>query len=98
VNRLHPKQLGNKMTQDTNQSPLVKPTIFRITDLSSSPKKQGFLPVSAATIWRWVLEGKFPKPFKLGEKTTVWHIAEVESWIEHQKQTTENRPPRKQTK
>lgn len=45
------------------------------------PAKQGKLPVSPATIWRWVREGNFPKPFKLGASTTVWDAAEVEAFI-----------------
>ena len=43
--------------------------------------KLGILPVSPATIWRWVREDKFPKPFKLGESVTVWDAAEVEAFI-----------------
>ena len=39
------------------------------------------LPVSPATIWRWVREGKFPKPFKLGDSVTVWDATEVEAFI-----------------
>ncbi|MDY7576008.1 helix-turn-helix transcriptional regulator [Actimicrobium sp. CCI2.3] len=39
------------------------------------------LPVSPATIWRWVREDKFPKPFKLGDSVTVWNAAEVEAFI-----------------
>jgi predicted DNA-binding transcriptional regulator AlpA len=39
------------------------------------------LPVSPATIWRWVRDGKFPKPLKLGPSVTGWHICEVEAFI-----------------
>jgi len=39
------------------------------------------LPVSPATIWRWVREGKFPKPFKLGAGTTVFDAAQVEAFV-----------------
>ena len=45
----------------------------------------GLLPVSPATIWRWVKAGKFPKPFKLGVGTTVFDLTEVETWIAAQK-------------
>lgn len=73
------------MSQDTSVK--VKPTVIRMSDLCSTPKSQGFLPVSPATIWRWIKDGTFPEPFKLGEKTTVWNISDVESWIEQQKNT-----------
>lgn len=49
------------------------------------PARQGRLPVSAATIWRWVAHGAFPQPFKLGKCTTVWDAAEVEAFIEQQR-------------
>lgn len=47
--------------------------VIRISELASTPAKPGKLPVSPATVWRWVREGKFPKPFKLGESVTVWN-------------------------
>jgi prophage regulatory protein len=55
--------------------------VIRINELASTPDKPGKLPVSPATVWRWVREGKFPKPFKLGESVTVWSCAEVEAFI-----------------
>ena len=38
-------------------------------------------PVSPATVWRWVREGKFPKPYKLGTCVTVWDIDQVNVFI-----------------
>lgn len=58
--------------------------VIRINELASTPTKPGKLPVSPATVWRWVREGKFPKPFKLGESVTVWDVAEVETFIKQQ--------------
>lgn len=58
--------------------------VIRISELASTPAKPGKLPVSPATVWRWVREGKFPKPFKLGESVTVWDMAEVEAFIVRQ--------------
>lgn len=55
--------------------------VFRVADIATTKNKGGILPVSPATIWRWVREGKFPKPFKLGESVTVWDAAEVEVFI-----------------
>lgn len=55
--------------------------VIRISELASTSVRAGKLPVSPATIWRWVREGKFPKPFKLGESVTVWDAAEVEAFI-----------------
>lgn len=57
--------------------------VFRIADLASTRKRKGLLPVSPATIWRWVREGRFPKPFKLGASVTVWDEAEIEAFLRH---------------
>lgn len=40
------------------------------------------LPFSAPTLWRMVKAGTFPKPIKLGERITAWHIEEVQAWID----------------
>jgi prophage regulatory protein len=36
--------------------------------------------VARATVWRWVREGKFPSPVKLGSNCTRWKISDVEAW------------------
>ncbi len=55
--------------------------VIRVAELATTKHCKGLLPVSPATVWRWVREGKFPKPFKLGESVTVWDAAEVEAFI-----------------
>ena len=39
------------------------------------------IPVSPATLWRWVRSGKFPKPMKVGPNTTAWRVADVRAWL-----------------
>ncbi|GGX76811.1 AlpA family phage regulatory protein [Massilia dura] len=55
--------------------------VIRLAELATTKGKPGKLPVSPATVWRWVREGKFPKPFKLGRSVTVWDADEVEAFI-----------------
>lgn len=61
--------------------------VIRINELATTPAsstkagKTGLLPVSPATIWRWVREGRFPSPFKLGASVTVWDLDLVEAFI-----------------
>ena len=55
--------------------------VIRISQLASLNDRPGLLPVSPATIWRWVRQNKFPKPFKLAAGTTVWDAAQVEAFI-----------------
>ena len=50
------------------------------------PELITMLSVSKPTIWRWVSIGKFPKPVKLGERTSAWSVADVEQWITQRQQ------------
>jgi prophage regulatory protein len=40
------------------------------------------VPVSPATLWRWVKTGDFPAPVKLGPYTTAWPVERVRQWID----------------
>ena len=55
--------------------------VIRVAELATTKDNPGMLPVSPATIWRWVREGRFPKPFKLGDSVTVWNADEVNAFI-----------------
>jgi len=55
--------------------------IIRIADIASTPTKTSMLPVSPATIWRWVRDGKFPQPFKLSAGVTAWRVADIEQFV-----------------
>jgi len=55
---------------------------IRIGQLASTPTREGMLPVSAPTIWRWVKIGKFPQPLKLGPQTTAWPLEAVEQFLQ----------------
>lgn len=59
----------------------MSPQVIRIADLATTKGKPGKLPVSPATVWRWVREGSFPKPFKLSASVTVWDLAQVDAFI-----------------
>lgn len=59
----------------------MQPSFIRINELASKPNKPGKLPVSAATIWRWVRDCKFPTPIRLGPGITAWPSLEIEGWI-----------------
>lgn len=49
--------------------------------LTPSKRNIGKLPVSPATIWRWVRQGQFPQPFKLSQSVTVWNATEVDAFV-----------------
>lgn len=56
--------------------------VFRMRELASIRGRKGLLPVSPATIWRWVKAGYFPAPFKLSEGVTCWDAVVVNEFIE----------------
>lgn len=37
----------------------------------------GPIPVSKSTWWQGVKDGCFPKPLKLGPRTTVWRVEDI---------------------
>lgn len=42
------------------------------------------LPISAATLWRKVAAGTFPKPRKLSGGITAWLVGDVRHWLREQ--------------
>ena len=64
----------------------MQPRYLRIRELATAPARgkeparQGRYPVSAATIWRWQKQGKFPPSVRLGEQTTAWLVDDLDRW------------------
>lgn len=48
------------------------------------PETPAPLPFSAATLWRMVRAGRFPKPSKLSERVTAWRVGDVREWLRAQ--------------
>lgn len=59
--------------------------VYRLSSLATTKDQEGRIPVSPATIWRWVSQGRFPAPFKLGKNTTVWDADAVDKWLDAQR-------------
>jgi hypothetical protein len=58
----------------------IQPDGFlRLTQIIGSKKANipPIIPISATSWWNGVAQGKYPKPIKLGPKTTVWRASEV---------------------
>lgn len=59
--------------------------LLRESQLVKKPNNPApVLPISAATLWRWVKTGKFPPPLKIGKNTTAWRVADVRQWLQAQ--------------
>ncbi|WP_261388824.1 helix-turn-helix transcriptional regulator [Qipengyuania gaetbuli] len=53
----------------------------RVTRLIRLPEVQHRVGLGRSTIYRWISEGKFPKPVPLGGYSVAWAEDEVEAWI-----------------
>jgi prophage regulatory protein len=50
--------------------------------LSSILAPHGPIPVGRSTWWAGVKSGRFPKPVKLGPRTTAWKVEDIRTLIE----------------
>lgn len=46
------------------------------------------LGIGKSTIYRLVKDGKFPKQIKLTERTAVWKLSAINSWIKDKENQT----------
>lgn len=49
--------------------------------LASILPPNGPIPVSKSTWWAGVKSGRFPKPVKLGPRTTAWRVEDIRALI-----------------
>ena len=55
---------------------------LRLKQIIGTPDDPGIIPVSASTWWAGVKSGRFPKPVKLGPRTTAWLEADIDALAE----------------
>ena len=53
----------------------------RVTRLIRLPEVQHRVGLGRSTIYRWMSEGKFPKPVQLGGYAVAWAEEDVQIWI-----------------
>jgi prophage regulatory protein len=58
------------------QNNLHPPVYIRQADLIPT-----IIPISSATLWRWVKAETFPAPVKLGPRVTAWRWDDVQAWM-----------------
>jgi prophage regulatory protein len=49
---------------------------------NAEPPILPIIPVKRSSWWAGVKSGRFPKPVKLGPRTTAWHIEDIRALIE----------------
>ncbi len=58
-----------------NQVEVTNKRIIRLPDVLE------LVGLSKATIYRYIQEGSFPKPRKIGSRAVAWATAEIDEWI-----------------
>ena len=53
----------------------------RVTRLIRLPEVQHRVGLGRSTIYRWMAEGKFPKPIQLGGYSVAWAENDIDEWI-----------------
>ena len=48
----------------------------------AEPPIPAVIPVGKSTWWKGVKDGRFPKPVKLGPRTTAWRVEDIRALIE----------------
>lgn len=66
------------MTEGEIQS---SPAPRRVTRLIRLKEVQYRVGLGRSTIYRWMAEGKFPKPIQLGGYTVAWAQEDIDAWI-----------------
>lgn len=81
------------LTKITIDALLATRGYLREADLASRPGKRNplqVLPISRATLWRWVKSGRFPKPIHLSPGVSAWPTETVLNWLHEHSQDVEN--------
>ena len=59
----------------------------RLPQIIGNPKAKppipAVIPVGKSTWWQGVKDGRFPKPVKLGPRTTAWRVEDIRALIEN---------------
>lgn len=63
---------------DTGLYKISRPPVMRLIRLNEVLHRVG---LGRSTIYRWMDEGKFPKPYTLGGHSVAWLEAEIDAWI-----------------
>jgi hypothetical protein len=70
----------NQFAQHNN---LPETGLVRLSQILGDKNKgiPPIIPVSKSTWWEGVKSGRYPKPIKLGERTTCWNVRDIRQLI-----------------
>lgn len=58
-------------------------------DLLSPKQVINRLSIPSSTLYRWISNGSFPKPIKIGPRRTAFRHTDIEQWLDRQAETVE---------
>ena len=62
------------------------PRFLRLKNIIGDPKDNppipAIIPISKSSWWNGIKSGRYPKPIKLGENTTVWKENDIRKLVE----------------
>ena len=61
----------------------MKENYLNINDITNS------LRINEDTLMKWIKEGKFPRPLRVNDRTSLWSYALIENWVAQQYKTEE---------
>ena len=61
----------------------MRENYLNIDDITNSLK------ISEDTLREWIKAGKFPRPLRVNDRTTLWSYALIENWVAQQYKTEE---------
>ena len=53
-----------------------------VSPILRRPDVEAVTGLSRSTIYKWMNEGSFPKPVKLGPRAVGWREADINYWLE----------------
>jgi len=45
------------------------------------------LDIPSTTLYRWIAEGRFPKPVKIGPRRTAFRVSHIEAWLNEREES-----------
>ena len=67
------------MDNSTRQDALPETGFIRLKNLVGPGKP---IPISKSSWWAGIAAGRYPKPVKLGPRTTAWRVEDIRALIE----------------
>jgi predicted DNA-binding transcriptional regulator AlpA len=73
---------SSNSSQEQTEDSLPRAGFVRLASILAP---HGPIPVGRSTWWQGVKTGRFPKPVKLGPRTTAWKVEDIRALIEKAK-------------